>query len=1041
MRTEKLLTVCLGLAASSLSARTVALWPLNWNGDAGNVNCRCALDVANNMSVDANLGYTPGQGAELGWALPPNPNRPRRWRFNPMHNSVTYSDGAASAKNFAYSGTFGRHVSVTNDFTIEGWCRFPALPASGKLFFVVSCDGNNTAGDSSRWFLTLRNNNPANSGVTWQIYSNREATGDAILATLSDSQVGALTNRWCHFALSHERRSGDAIWRIYQDGVMLGTKTCGRYADSLGSSITFSLGGRNKTGDVFHGSLAYCRVSDKVLAPAEFLNADGDTHETVALWKLDRDSYGGISGAPSVGDAHLTGGFVNFHTWTLTDAAYSGSLLYVDSDCAFTGNPPNPTVVLPNGNVGSLFARKYARTSRQIIHDVGSELSLTNDFTVEGWLKLECRDFAYEVETSRRFRHLCGTRINKIGWVFQFGRRSGTDAACITVQDETGVLLADAPLGDISACEGKWAHVALVYSHAAGENATGVWSCYVDGTLTGSATNSVAPRDGGVDPAYRRLAFGSMAEAADNSLPGKLDCWRASKSALQPAQFMCTANGAAATDVLALWPMNAQNGVYIDGTDVATGAYTFEEPLGSQYMATACDGAPEVSGVSTAANGSAAFSVDGNGSRSYLLCNDESTSAAMANTGNYTFETYLYRTAQPTGNDYEFILLTSKGGVGQLTGNNIGTLHVNLTYRSYGFQMFARGVFSGDQKFVDGNGQDIMLPLNTWVHLALTYRIENGNGIFDLYLDGVKKGTLSNAVTASYTPERLYLGGRYTSASSWRGKMSTVRISRGALDPSEFLCARSAAPESRAYWPLDGVPALDLTGRVDGIEGMNDFTTWSDVTGLAGGARVRVPRPDTSTNFAGNASANAGAVQFAAGGYAQAKEAGTYVDLDDSFTVEGWINWARSQGAVAEVVCGTYASGKGGWKLVLDSTGATPTLRLRVDGEFPVSALANGVLMADASSLEGSWHHLALRYDAAADDGAWSLLVDGVAAGSVTNAWRPSSIFDRAEFRLGAFDGDASFAGGYDMWRISRGIRTVDDILWVIPSGTTVIFR
>ena len=166
-----------------------------------------------------------------------------------------------------------------------------------------------------------------------------------------------------------------------------------------------------------------------------------------------------------------------------------------------------------------------------------------------------------------------------------------------------------------------------------------------------------------------------------------------------------------------------------------------------------------------------------------------------------------------------------------------------------------------------------------------------------------------------------------------------------------------------------------------------------------------------------------------------------YVDLDDSFTAEGWINWARSQGAVAEVVCGTYASGKGGWKLVLDSTGATPTLRLRADGEFPVSALADGVLMADALSLEGTWHHLALRYDAAVGNGTWSLLVDGVAAGSVTNAWRPSSIFDRAEFRLGAFDGDTSFVGGYDMWRISRGIRTVDDILWVIPSGTTVIFR
>jgi hypothetical protein len=406
MKKSFLIVNSLVLAAMPLFARTVALWPLNWNGDAGNVNCRCALDADNNLSVDSNLEYAPGQGAELGWALPPNPNSPRRWRFSPTHNSVTYSPGTATAKNFAYSGTFGRHVSVTNDFTIEGWCRFPSLPVSGQLFFVVSCDGANTANSSSRWFLTIRNNSPANSGVTWQIYSQREEAKDTILATLTPSQVESLTNRWCHFAISHEQSSGGAVWRIYQDGVLLGDKTLTRDANTLGSQFTFSLGGRNQTGNVIKGSLAYCRVSDKALGPEEFLNASGNSHETVALWKLDRDMYGGISGAPSVGDAHMTGGFVSFHPWNTTGILYSGSLIYPDSDCAFAGNPPNPTVVLPNGNVGSLCARRYAKISRQVIHEIGSELSLTNDFTVEGWLKIECRDFLYELETSRRFRHL-----------------------------------------------------------------------------------------------------------------------------------------------------------------------------------------------------------------------------------------------------------------------------------------------------------------------------------------------------------------------------------------------------------------------------------------------------------------------------------------------------------------------------------------------------------------------------------------------------------------------------------------------------------
>ena len=1032
---------CLIFAASPLLARTVALWPLNWVKSSSRVDGTCLIDSANKLgpwNEDYSQDTTP-----IGWTLPPNLDTGRRWRRRPSRSSAAYFPAPENSKYFACSTSVGRHVSVTKDFTLEGWFRMPALPASGQFYFIANGDGNNSAANSHRWFLTLRRNSPANSGVTWQIYSQRHNTGDAVLATLNASQIDSLTNGWHHWAISLEQRTSDVVWRFYQDGTLLGSKVAAKCGAIDGECGLFALGGRNATDRVFNGSFSFCRLSDTVLAPEELLNAPVDRHETVGLWKLDRDAHGGINGAPSVGDVHLTGGYPAFHPWDVADRFYSIGIFYPDADCAFTNNPPNPTVSLPNGNAGSLFGRRFFRDSRLVIHSIGSELSLTNDFTVEGWLKLECRDSVYEADSGTWLRHICGTRADKIGWVLQLRRRSGLCEAVILAQDEAGVVIPETNLGDLSACEGNWAHVALAYSHASGEDATGVWNCYLDGVLTGSATNSVAPRDGGVDTNSLRLVFGPQKSAADFSLPAKLDCWRASRTALQPAQFLCATNGTAATDVLALWPMNVQDGAYVDGTDVAGGNYAFEDPCDAMYRAAAGDGAPEIPGLSTAADGCAEFrSANGSGrNRSYLICYDQDTVGTLSRTNGCTFEVYLYPTYQPSGNEYEFIYLMNTGTLNALGSTTLGgTSCANLTYRANGFVIFVNGCLK-DEQFKDADGQPVLLPLNTWSHVALTLHAEGSTCIFDLYIDGVKRGTLTSSSGTPRTATDLFLGGRYASANSFRGKMSLLRISRGVLSTNEFLCARATMPESRAYWPLDGVPALDLTGRIDGGDGKNDFTAWSDVTGLAAGASSRVPRPDTSTNFTGNASANAGAVQLAAGGYAQAKEAGMYVDLDDSFTAEGWINWARSQGAVAEVVCGTYASGKGGWKLVLDSTGAAPTLRLRADGEFPVSALANGVLMADASSLEGSWHHLALRYDAAADDGAWSLLVDGVAAGSVTNAWRPSSIFDRAEFRLGAFDGDTSFVGGYDMWRISRGIRTVDDILWVIPSGTTVIFR
>ena len=922
-------TIC----ALPLAARTVALWPLNFYAPSHRVNGVCLLDAANNLGV-WNEDYTQDT-TPIGWTVPPNLDVGRRWRGRPSRSSAASFSAPEGSQYFAGSSSVGRFVSVTKDFTLEGWMHMPDLPASGQFYFIANGDGNNSAANSHRWFLTLRHNNPAKSGVTWQIYSQRHNTGDAVLATLSESQIDSLTNGWHHWAISLEQRTSDVIWRFYQDGVLLGYKEAPKCGAIDRESGFFALGGRKATDRVFKGSFSYCRLSDTALGPEKFLNAAVDRHETVGLWKLDRDERGGINGAPSVGDVHLTGGYPAFHPWKVDERAYSVGVFYPDTDCAFAGDPPNSTVSLPNGNAGSLFGRMSSSYARLVIHSIGSELSLTNDFTVEGWLKLECRDSIYEADSATWLRHICGTRVDTIGWVLQLRRRSGLCQAVILAQDETGIVIPESNLGDLSACEGNWAHVALVYSHAAGEGATGVWKCYLDGVQTGSATNSVAPRDGGIDANSRRLVFGPQKDSATFSLPAKLDCWRASRAALQPAQFLCATNGTAATDVLALWPMNVANGLYIDGTDVIEGRYTFEDPLETTYMATVSDGAPEVPGLSTAANGCAEFrsSSGVDRSKSYLVSHAADTFGMLANTNGCTLEVYLYPTYQPVGSEFEFIYLTSYGTPNVLgDGNSLGTLCANLTYRAEGFQFYVRGLNNNtDMKILDENSQPILLPLNTWSHLALTLHKEGANCIYDLYVNGVKRGTVNKPGTPG-VPTQLFLGGRYSTQNSFRGKMSLLRISKGVLSTNEFLCARSAVPESRAYWPLDGVPALDLTGRIDGADGPNDFTVASGVTGLAAGARNHVPRPDASTNFTGDASANAGAVQMAAGGYAQASFAGMSADIDDSFTVEGWIRWARSQGNVAEVICGTHADGKGGWKLVLDSTGAVPMVRIRAEG-------------------------------------------------------------------------------------------------------------
>ena len=321
MRTEKLLTVCLVLAASSLSARTVALWPLNWAKTSSRVDGTCLIDSANNLGP-WNADYSQDT-TSIGWTLPPNLDSGRRWRYRPSRSSAAYFPAPDNSKYFAGGSSVGRYVSVTKDFTLEGWFRMPDLPASGQFYFIANGDGNYNAADSHRWFLTLRRNSPANSGVTWQIYSQRHGTGDAILATLDASQIDSLTNGWHHWAISLEQRTSDVVWRFYQDGTQLGSKAATKCGAIDRESGFFALGGRNATDHVFNGSFSFCRLSDKVLAPEEFLNAPVDRHETVGLWKLDRDACGGINGAPSVGDVHLTGGYPAFHPWNVGGRSYS----------------------------------------------------------------------------------------------------------------------------------------------------------------------------------------------------------------------------------------------------------------------------------------------------------------------------------------------------------------------------------------------------------------------------------------------------------------------------------------------------------------------------------------------------------------------------------------------------------------------------------------------------------------------------------------------------------------------------------------------
>ena len=257
---------------------------------------------------------------------------------------------------------------------------------------------------------------------------------------------------------------------------------------------------------------------------------------------------------------------------------------------AFEGQPANSVISLPDGNNGSVYGQAAGAMLRT--PNLGYQLEITNSFTVEGWAYPQRRDYDTGIQ------YIANTRITGNGWAFGFKTYSdGTRKLVIFAEDENtseagNVLVNDQPLsGDINDWS-SWKHLALVYDASAGILTQGVWSCYLDGEFQGCQTNNRA-RVG----TSRSEDFHLGGRSGNGyCFSGYLDCWRASKAALAPNQFLnATDSPATATDVLALWPINCADGVNLDATDIV-GSYDFNTPITSTHMVTA-DTNPSVTNI------------------------------------------------------------------------------------------------------------------------------------------------------------------------------------------------------------------------------------------------------------------------------------------------------------------------------------------------------------------------------------------------------------------------------------------------------------
>ena len=1068
-----------GFVCLSAHAKTVALWPMELDPVTGTFDGRDAVDPDGGLTLAA--GNREGEAQGVGWNLPPNPEPEANLMFPAVSRTAVRGWRTSSAQGgwtMAANAAVQQYIWNTNSFTVEGWIRLETdanqFALTDKTWTIIVQSGAGSNNKNGGWILSWRGQTgPRYFQLTVpQDGSGGNSCDEKLGNTLTSAEEAALTNSWHHLALTHNVTSGasnNSTWTLYIDGTQFASKT-----KTVGKAFTIPaesyqglfFGGRGGNSQRLNAAFDYWRVSDVALLPGEFLcdgaagtlvpeATDVSTTTTVAYWPLCKKPDGTLDTADRVGTANLHGGFMptDVGGQPITNAA---SVLVPDAACAFAGDPPNPTASLGDvGNVGSILGRHNDNAATCFeVPGLGAQLEpASGSFTVEGYLKPRRRE-------KNQSQFIFTTRTGNDGWGLQLLEHSGAWRFAVMAQDVTAN--AYNPVGQsFVAFSGTdmtdwddWKHVALVFDSAAGANGTGQWRVYIDDALAGSVDATAWTGNTGSSAFF----IGGRRHTTDtnhHNFYGWIDCVRVSKAALAPTQFLCAANGQAATDVLAYWPLNMKNGSF-DGRDMA-GGYPLQSAHGIQYFPVAADGEPTVTnpdrsaafdGNPAAQTGSALFRSDSERKGSSLETNDPAVTGLFKD-HDYTFECWVNHAAR-TDSNWQCLFLTPR------TVTRFGDwLQPNQIF-SYkdgtGFQLEDQNHAGGANVFPNSD----VLEIGKWTHVALTCERTTVDGaaksLYTLYLDGSEVSTLTLDKKYSHNNVCLRIGGRPDNVNnSWAGQIAAVRISNAALNAAQLLCAAPEAPatptpaQTIVYWPFDnaaggavltpgyGPSGFDLRDKTDG--------------GQSGSSAMASPR--LLQNAVPFSRVNAGSVTLAENAYMRTRYLGDRLSSADSFTVEGWLMWDGATRGGEVTVCGLYdttsdATGRCGWKLTVDDTGSQPVFGIYARCGKGFTPMAKGVF-PDRPAKPREWQHVALTYDPKAGArGVWTLYVDGKMAGTVGNEWydgtKPASA---SYFRFGRMIDSAAtgFSGGLDMWRVASGALTPEELLYVLADGTLLILK
>lgn len=1058
--------ICFSIVVPFAEARTVALWPLAVRSDL-TVDARCAINPANTLPVrTSNISAEiPAQGQNAPtWTLPPNPD-PGRHIFEPYASGAAGSTVTAIARApFSLETTIdatphlSSALSCTNDFTIEGYVRLDGLPGDDTYNAVFE---SNVGGNQIFWSIRrTRKNEQGNYRLTFECYwrgaEAGQPGGDCELARVDDIEwVGT----WHHIALTRTVENGNVYLEMFVDGNGYGKKKVAKITQVVNDGAKFHLGGRaDKT---IKAAYRYWRVSDCALAPEEFLNAPGaggqtyatDVSETVAYWPLRVGADGKVDYSDKAGGDALQ------RPLNTLAQDYAGFTI-ARGISAFKGDPPNEAIKISDktlaarvadGNCDSFAAWTYPSCGS--FHNLNQNSRAepnSASFTLECYYRPSLRErMSGLIPTDESVAYFITSMQDATpgnGWALQIvrdpakglaGGRSTwrlvyMDSQTVASDRSTYVAYGDFPGGSFIEGDDIWRHVALVYTRTGGEAGFGRWELFIDGTSCGTVDNTrnAAEKTGG-DHTFL---------AGNAKLPGQVygyfDCFVYSNTPLTPDYFLCTPGGkdAGNSSRKAFLTLDADtlhspapfassvndDGYFYMGRIRLAGAGYVPAPVADGPVVTNHDAKFD----SSALTGSAGFR-NGAERKFALLSTRNPRVLELFNRGDndLTIEGY-YRRSEAIGSEWDiFFMVQGKSS------------SIHVSYRPGDkFNCWDPSI----SKALDMPVQGPEWTVGTWVHIAYVRK----NRIWSVYRDGELVGSHSAGASVDIGAKTVVFGGRNTYNESehvWRGDVAELRISRGALRPAQFLCASPEPQYPAAPGESDGTLAFwRLDTKEDGSADLAEAVMPSGCRGFSGTATAQsfgIGRSrrnmDDSGYFADARSLNSGSV--AAVTDLVSEGLGTNLGAGDAFTVEGWTR-------IAEPVTGerkwfgTRSDGTG-WELSL-LPGAAGMLSARLVAGNSIDTLVDCVF-EDVISVATAedWFNVALAYDPAEGNGKWNLLIEGKSVGEVENILKPQyGNYSAADFSLGA-------GFGYDVWRVSRGVRSVESLLWRRQYGYIVILR